>query len=49
MAKSGEFYTFDEVVRQLKIDQNKLKLKLVDSRTFSGGVIGLIYEPEKAK
>ena len=25
MAKSGEFYTFDEVVRQLKIDQNKLK------------------------
>ena len=25
MAKSGEFYTFDEVVRQLKIDENKLK------------------------
>ena len=25
MAKSGEFYTFDEVVRQLKIDEGKLK------------------------
>ena len=30
MAKSGEFYTVDEVVRQLKIDEGKLKRLVAD-------------------
>lgn len=35
--------------QRLFLDQNKLKLKLVDSRSFSSGVIGLIYEPDRDK
>ncbi|MHC4549133.1 MAG: helix-turn-helix domain-containing protein [Planctomycetota bacterium] len=43
MAKSGEFYTFDEVVRQLKIDQNKLK------RLVSEGEISAFREGDVMK
>ncbi|MGH7163411.1 MAG: helix-turn-helix domain-containing protein [Planctomycetota bacterium] len=43
MAKSGEFYTFDEVVRQLKIDENKLK------RLVSEGEISAFREGDVMK
>jgi excisionase family DNA binding protein len=43
MAKSGEFYTFDEVVRQLRIDQNKLK------RLVSEGEISAFREGDVMK
>jgi len=43
MAKSGEFYTFDEVVRQLKIDENKLK------RLVSEGEISAFREGDIMK
>lgn len=29
-------------------DENKVNLKLVDSKTMSSGVIGLVYEPDRA-
>jgi len=43
MAKSGEFYTFDEVVRQLHIDENKLK------RLVSEGEISAFREGDVMK
>jgi len=43
MAKSGEVYTFDEVVRQLKIDENKLK------RLVSEGEISAFREGDVMK
>jgi excisionase family DNA binding protein len=43
MAKSGEFYTFDEVVRQLKIDEGKLK------RLVSEGEISAFREGDVMK
>ena len=43
MAKSGEFYTFDEVVRQLHIDQGKLK------RLVSEGEISAFREGDVMK
>jgi len=43
MAKSGEFYTFDEVVRQLKIDEGKLK------RLVSEGEISAFREGDIMK
>lgn len=43
MAKSGEFYTFDEVVRQLHIDENKLK------RLVSEGEISAFREGDIMK
>ena len=43
MAKSGEFYTFDEVVRQLQIDENKLK------RLVSEGEISAFREGDIMK
>ena len=43
MAKSGEFYTFDEVTRQLKIDENKLK------RLVSEGEISAFREGDVMK
>ena len=43
MAKSGEFYTFDEVVRQLSIDENKLK------RLVSEGEISAFREGDVMK
>ena len=35
--------------QRLFIDQNKLKLKLVESKSFSSGVIGLVYQPIRDK
>ena len=33
--------------QRLFIDQNKLKLKLVESRPFSSGAVGMVYEPDR--
>lgn len=30
-------------------DEHKVNLKLVDSRTFSSGVVGVIYEPDRSE
>lgn len=30
-------------------DEQKVNLKLVDSRTFSSGVVGVIYEPDRSE
>jgi hypothetical protein len=35
--------------QRLFIDQNKLKLNLVESRPFSSGVVGMIYQPVRDK
>jgi dihydrofolate reductase len=35
--------------QRLFLDQNKLKLKLVESRAFSSGVVGVIYQPDRDK
>ena len=48
MAKSGEFYTFDEVVRQLKIDENKLK-RLVSEGEISAFREGDIMKFKKSE
>jgi len=48
MAKSGEFYTFDEVVRQLKIDQSKLK-RLVSEGEISAFREGDIMKFKKSE
>ena len=48
MAKSGEFYTFDEVVRQLHIDENKLK-RLVSEGEISAFREGDVMKFRKAE
>jgi len=48
MAKSGEFYTFDEVVRQLKIDEGKLK-RLVSEGEISAFREGDIMKFKKSE
>ena len=42
-SKSGEFYTFDEVLRQLNIDENRLK------RLVSEGEIRAFREGDQMK